>query len=147
MMHGRIEGGEYVPEYFESSWVGQHASLTGPDGNHPLIVLNACQVGRANWKLTSVGGFAQAFLSRGAGAFVSTLWAVGDDVAHTFTEQFYKSLLKGSTIASAAREARREACKAREGTWLAYVVYGYPDGRISWEAAKPPAAAGGGGPP
>jgi CHAT domain-containing protein/uncharacterized protein associated with vWA-MoxR-VMAP ternary system len=136
MMLGNIKDAQYVPEYFESDWVGQHGDLSGPDGNRPLIVLNACQVGRANWKLTSVGGFAQAFLSRGAGAFVSTLWAVGDDVAHTFTECFYRSLLKGNTIAAAARQARREACKAREGTWLAYVVYGYPDGKVIWESAN-----------
>ncbi|MEX2153965.1 MAG: CHAT domain-containing protein [Gemmatimonadaceae bacterium] len=132
MMRGDLSGQTYTPSYFDSEQVQQHASLTGPQGNRPLVVLNACQVGRPNWKLTSVGGFAQAFLGKGAGAFVGTLWAVGDEPAHTFTEAFYKELRKGKTIAAAARAGRDAAMRAREGTWLAYVVYGNPDGRVVW---------------
>ena len=58
--------------------------MAGPDGNRAVIVLDACQVGRLGFKLTGIDGFAQAFLKRGAGAFVGTLWPVVDHLARTF---------------------------------------------------------------
>jgi CHAT domain-containing protein len=137
MMRGEVlSDNKYRESYLDSQLVEQHASLTGPEGNRPLVVLNACQIGRARWELTSVGGFAQAFLGKGAGAFVGTLWSVGDQPAHTFTEAFYKALVKGGTIAQAAIAARKAASSASEGTWLAYVVYGRPNGRVKWDGKK-----------
>ena len=38
-----------------------------------------------------MGGFAAAFVSRGAGVFIGTHWSVGDAPARTFIEAFYKS--------------------------------------------------------
>ncbi|MFZ5878309.1 MAG: DUF7379 domain-containing protein [Chloroflexota bacterium] len=129
MMEGRVEGTNYVPEYFSSTSVEQHANLS--DGrNAPLVVLNACQAGRAGYKLTGIGGFAQAFLKRKAGAFVSTLWSVGDSPALSFTEEFYAQLLKGAPLSLAAIHAREKARKAGDATWLAYVVYGHPHARL-----------------
>ena len=134
MMLGTQSGTKYTPSYFESGIVAEFANLRGSKGSRPLVVLNACQVGRASWKLTSIGGFAHAFIERDAGAFVGTLWAVGDEPARTFTEAFYKCLAKGGTISEAARQGRDAAEKAREGTWLAYVVYGHPNAKVTWEA-------------
>ena len=125
LLLGRVEGSNYIPLYLNSTNVQQHARLTGPEGNRPLVVLNACQVGRVGWQLTSIGGFAEAFLRAGAGAFVGSLWSVGDKPARTFTEALYASLLSGRTLAEAACEGR-EAARAGEATWLAYVVYGHP---------------------
>lgn len=95
-----------------------------------MVVVNACQSGRLGFKLTGVGGFAEAFLRRGAGAFVGTLWSVSDQPARTFTEMLYTSLLDGSTLAAATVAAREKARTAGEGSWLAYVVYGHPFTRL-----------------
>ena len=130
MLTGRVEGGEYVPAYLDSSTVQQNARLVGTDGQRPIVVLNACQVGRAHWQLTSIGGFAEAFIRAGAGAFVSTLWAVGDRPAHLFTRAFYTQLLAGQPLAAAALAGRDGARKGREATWLAYVVYGNPHAQL-----------------
>jgi CHAT domain-containing protein len=81
-----------------------------------------------------MGGFAKAFLSRKAGAFVGTLWSVGDAPARNFTESFYQVLLDGHTTAKAARIARSNAKTAVDPTWLAYAVYAHPDATLRMEA-------------
>jgi CHAT domain-containing protein len=96
-----------------------------------MVVVNACQAGRAGYKLSGVGGFANAFLTGGAGAFVGTLWSVGDNPARVFTETLYKELLQGSNLSEAAIAARAAAQKEGGATWLAYVVYGHPHMKIS----------------
>jgi len=79
------------------------------------------------YKLTGIGGFARAFLRRGAGAFIGTLWSVGDSPAREFTEEFYLRLKSGNMIAEAAGKARTEG----DATWLVYVVYGHPHAKLS----------------
>ncbi len=130
MMEGRIESGAYLPDYFSATTAEYHTNLKG-DGNSPIIVLNACQAGRAGYKLTGVGGFAQAFLRRGAGAFIGTLWSVGDNPARSFTEELYDQLVKGAMLAEATVAAREKARQAGDATWLAYVVYGHPHATIT----------------
>ena len=83
-LEGRIEDGQYVPEYLSATVAAEHGRLRGPD-NRPIVVLNACQSGRAGYSLTGLGGFAQSFLLAGAGMFIGTLWSVGDTPARTFT--------------------------------------------------------------
>lgn len=123
MLAGETRAGSYVPNY-----LGAKAVSGGADfgGGRPMVVLNACQAGRLNWKLTGLGGFAQAFLSRKAGAFIGTLWSVGDDTARDFTEALYTALLSGMAMAEAVKVARAAAKKADDPTWLAYVVYAHP---------------------
>jgi hypothetical protein len=140
MLAGRVENGAYVPLYFTSSVAQQTARLAGPDGGQPLVVLNACQVGRAGWQLSSIGGFAEAFVRAGAGAFVSSLWSVGDEPARTFTEGFYSSLLGGASLAEAVVDGRTAARAAHEATWLAYVVYGHPLATLRLESDRGVAA-------
>jgi hypothetical protein len=125
LMEGRIENGLYVFDALTATVAEQFANMKGPD-NRPMIVLNACQAGRAGYKLTGLGGFAQAFLKRGAGVFIGALWAVGDNPARSFTEELYTQLLNKATIAEATIKAREQSRQAREATWLAYVVYGHP---------------------
>ncbi len=86
-------------------------------------------------RLTSLGGFAEAFLGGGAGAFISTLWAVGDEPALKFSRALYTALCKGKTLAQASMLARNAARRAGEATWLAYVVYGNPCGPCCSECA------------
>lgn len=131
LMEGRVENKQYLKDILTATTVEQNSVLKGSDDNRPLIVLNACQVGRAGYKLTGIGGFAQAFLRRDAGAFVGTLWSVGDSPARIFTETFYLELLKKSRIGDAAIQAREAARTAGDATWLAYVVYGNPQAVIT----------------
>ena len=129
VLEGRMEG-EFVPSYLNAATVESFGRLRSPEGAQPIVFLNACQAGRAGYQLTGIGGFAQAFLRAGAGAFVGTLWSVGDQPAFFFGKAFYDTLRNGSTIAEAAIAAR-EAARRDDATWLAYVVYGHPHGRVT----------------
>jgi hypothetical protein len=126
MLQGRVEGGNYMSAYLSATTVEQFARLENADGTRAMIVLNACQAGRAGYKLSGIGGFARAFLTGKAGVFVGALWSVGDQPARTFTEELYNQLLAGRRLAEAAIAARETARNAGEATWLAYVIYGHP---------------------
>ncbi|MEO7236509.1 MAG: CHAT domain-containing protein [Lapillicoccus sp.] len=128
VLAGREVGGALVSDYLSSTTVAENVRLAGRrGGSGPLVVLNACQVGRAGEDLTSLGGFARAFLEAGASAFVSCLWSVNQTPARLFVETFYGRLLAGDTVAAAALAARTAARAAGDATWLAYVVYARPD--------------------
>lgn len=131
LLQGRVEDSNYVPDYFSATTAEYHSNFQRDGQPGPMIMLNACQVGRASYKLTGTGGFARAFLKRGASAFVGTLWSVGDSPARTFTEEFYTQLKDHKArIADATRSARAKAQQAGDATWLAYVVYGHPHARF-----------------
>ena len=126
MLQGRVESGSYIPAYLSATIVEQFARLQGSDGRQPIVVINACQAGRAGYKLSGIGGFARAFLTGKAGLFVGALWSVGDQPARTFTESLYERLLAGDRLAEASIAAREKARASGESTWLAYVLYGHP---------------------
>lgn len=128
MLQGRIEGANYIPAYFSATTAEQYADLE--NGGRPIVMLNACQLGLSGYKLAGIGGFSQAFVKGGAGLFVGALWSVGDSPARAFSEEFYRSLLAGDDVAGASIKARACAGKAREATWLAYVVYGHPHAKL-----------------
>ncbi len=130
----RKDNGKWKPISLTSTTVEQFCDIREEPqagGNRPIVFLNACQAGRAGYQLTGIGGFSQAFLRGGAGVFISSLWAVGDEPARTFTEQFYAELKGGKTVAEATRTARHKARASGDATWLAYVVYGDPHARIA----------------
>lgn len=127
MLEGRVENGQYVPAQLSATTVEQYCNCNDRDRDErPIVVLNACQIGREGYCLTGIGGFAQAFLKGGVGAFVGTLWSVGDRPARLFTETLYASLLEGKTLSESTTAARHAAQQAGDSTWLAYVVYGHP---------------------
>ena len=130
LLQGRVQTGQYYPAYISSTVVEQFSDLKGED-NRPMVVINACQTGRSGYNLTGLGGFAQAFLRGGAGAFVGSLWSVGDNPARTFTETMYVQLMGGAKLSQAAIQARSEAQRAGDATWLAYTIYGHPHMRVS----------------
>src|SRR5207253_2253184 len=68
LLEGRIEGSNYVLDSFRATLVSQYANFVASDQRRPMVVLNACQVARQGYRLSSIGGFAQAFLSANAGA-------------------------------------------------------------------------------
>jgi CHAT domain-containing protein len=127
----RSDGAQWVTEELDSTTVAQLANLAS-NGTRPMVVLNACQVGRMQRRLGGTGGFAKAFLNRGAGVFVSSLWAVGDEPARDFVEGMYDSLSSGDMIFQAVNKAREAARKAGDFTWLAYTVYANPHATISF---------------
>ena len=101
------------------------------DGQRPLIFLNACQSGVTGRTLSGAGGLAQAFVQRGAGLFVGTLWSIGDRPALGFASQFYGQLKAGQCVSQALRAAREQAKHDLDTSWLAYTVYGHPYARFS----------------
>lgn len=101
--------------------------------SRPLVFLNACRVGQQGWSLTGLGGWARRWVEIcGCGAFLGPLWAVSDQLAYEFAKTFYDELERGETFGAATQAARqrvRELAPARP-TWLAYSVYGHPNGRV-----------------
>ena len=125
------QGGSVKLRYLTARAVEQNASLRRADGSGPLVVLNACQLGRGGDQLTGSGGFAKAFLATGAAAYVAALWSIHDTPAHDFVTEFYARLLAGATVAEASAGARDKARLAGDATWLSYVIYARPDARLT----------------
>ena len=119
--------GQDVQEFLSATNVSANATWTRKGEVGPVVVLNACEVGQSGTQLSTVGGFAKAFLDAGASAFVSCLWSVRDAPSRVFVEALYDELLNGATVARAAAQARAVARAAGDETWLAYVVYARPD--------------------
>ena len=127
LLQGLKRGGTVEPQYLGATTVSENATWAEKGTAGPVVVLNACQVGQAGELLTTVGGFAKAFLDAGASAFISCLWSVHEQPSRIFVEKLYDELLAGSPISVATTRAREEARKAGDATWLAFVVYARPD--------------------
>lgn len=93
---------------------------------HPLVFLNACQIGRQALSLTGTGGWARSFIDAGAAGFVGSLWSVYDEAASQFAQAFYNQLLTGKPIGQAVRAARLAIRPLNNPTWLAYTVFADP---------------------
>ncbi len=146
LLQGRKRGKTVVPQYLSATNVTENGRWTAP-GTGPMVVINACQVGRGGEQLSTLGGFAKAFLDAGASAFVSSLWSVGDEPARTFIETFYDELLSGTPVALATVRARERARRAGDATWLAYVVYARPDATLELAPPGAPPPVSGTPPP
>jgi CHAT domain len=129
-LSARTGEGNWETDQLKALVVEEIARLKDHDGNQTMVVLNACQSGREGFQITSVGGFAQAFLKSGAGMFVGTLWSVVDKPARIFIEALYQALIEGKTLSEAAKTARSASSQAEPSSWLAYAVYGHPQGRL-----------------
>ena len=109
--------------------------LRGIRMRRPLVFLNACHSGQVALSLTGLGGWADKFFREArASAFVGTLWEVSDELAAEFAASFYTALAGGKTLGEALRAARqqiREKEKANP-TWLAYSLYGDPNGKVTF---------------
>ena len=99
----------------------------------PLVFLNACSASMQGWSITMLGGWAKTCVADcRCGAFIGPLWNVGDKLAAEFSRAFYEELSKDNTLGEAARRAR-ERVRGKSGIdpiWLAYSVYGDPNGRV-----------------
>jgi hypothetical protein len=107
--------------------------LRGVRRSMPLVFLNACDGGRANFGLTGLGGWAEKlFKEANAAAFVGALWEVHDDLAVAFSNHFYDRLAEGDTLGEAMRAARAHLrdLDPINPTWLAYTLYGDPNASV-----------------
>lgn len=104
--------------------------LRGIRRSMPLVFLNACDGGRANFGLTGLGGWAdKLFKEANAAAFVGALWEVHDALAGEFSKTFYSRLAEGATLGEAMQAARLHVrdLDPLNPTWLAYTLYGDPN--------------------
>lgn len=118
------DGQKFTPEQIS----GAQANLGKA---HPLVFLNACQIGRAGMSLTGLGGWASQFLEVGAAGFIGAMWNVHDNPARDFAQAFYNGLLGGETIGTATLKARNQIKQYQDATWLAYTVYGHPSAALA----------------
>jgi hypothetical protein len=93
---------------------------------HPVVFINACQVGRGGMALTGIGGWARRFVQAGAGAFIGAYWSVYDEAAFNFAKEVYSRLIEGMPMGAAVREARAAVRASGDPTWLAYTVFADP---------------------
>ena len=120
-----LQGGDRLkPENLS----GRTANLGRP---HPLVFLNACQIGQSGMALTGMGGWAIRFLKAGAAGFLGAYWSVYDEPALNFAKSFYARLLAGDPVGKAAHEARLEIRATGDPTWLAYTVFADPLATLS----------------
>jgi hypothetical protein len=111
--------------------VGELADRLRQD--HPLVVFNACQVGRVGWSLAGLGGFAQRWIHRcGSTAFLGPQWTIDDTGASELVRHFYHGLCDGRPVADALCAARRHLRQKAPNdlTWLAYSLYAHPNAQI-----------------
>lgn len=120
-----MNGGPLVPDLLNRA-----AGVRSLAAGRPLVFLNACRTAGVVMRYTRMTGWAQQFMTAGAGAFVGTLWAVRSESATRFARPFYAALKAGVPLGEASRIARTEA-RADDGdpSWLAYTVYGSPTAR------------------
>lgn len=119
-----LEDARYTAQYIQ----GEAANL---GRLHPLVFLNACEIGRSGQSFAGEGGWARQFLRSGASAFVGALWSVYDVPAFRFAKEFYTQLLGGVPIGKAARQARLAIKSAGDPSWLAYTVFAYPLAKVA----------------
>jgi CHAT domain-containing protein len=111
-------------------------ALLGMDGvaaafakKHPLVFLNACEVGRRTPALFGLGGFADSFIQIGASAVIAPLWSVEDEAAHDVASEFYRRVKKepNTPFAEILRGIRAKAYETgAKDTYAAYCFYGDP---------------------
>lgn len=133
--HGKDNADGLQTIYLEN---GQLASATilGMQGfrkafaeKHPLVFLNACEVGRLTPALMGLGGFAKSFVDLGASAVIAPLWSVKDKIAHEVAKEFYRRVKNepDKPFAEILRDLRAKAYQAgAEDTYAAYCFYGDP---------------------
>lgn len=123
-------------ETLKATTVQQGADLAKEGAEYrPIVVLNACESGRANREFVGLGGFAHAFVGAGAGLFVGSQWSIGDSPALKFIQAMYEALKSSKrqlTLSEAVTQARLKARGDQDATWLAYVVYGHPRATVSF---------------
>ena len=107
--------------------------------SRPIIFLNACGSGDRPSGPTMFDHWARAFIRRGAGAFIGSLWDIRSSTANKFGVQVYRSIRDGeaTTLGEAVNSARQHSVKDRsDPTRLAYALYGRDDAPVELDPAR-----------
>lgn len=103
-----------------------------------LVFVNCCHLGSGDAaqllnirhdRAEFASGVAGALIRLGVRCVIAAGWAVDDDAASVFAEEFYGSLMRGRRFidaVAAARSAARDR-SPHVNTWAAYQCYGDPD--------------------
>ena len=112
-----------------------------------LVFVNCCHLGAADIRqllntydrAEFASGVAGALISIGVRCVIAAGWAVDDEGARLFAEEFYSSLLRGNRFIVAVGEARLATYRhsPNQNTWAAYQCYGDPDWVFRQVAADP----------
>jgi hypothetical protein len=122
--------GEGVPVPLNATLVEQYGDLGEGSGNRPLVFLNACQVGRSGYQLTRTGGFRPGVPEGGRGHLRQHALVGGRRAGAPVHRGVLRPARGGIHAADAATTARQKCRADGDSTWLAYVVYDRPDGRL-----------------
>jgi tetratricopeptide (TPR) repeat protein len=107
-----------------------------------VAFINCCYLGSMDLdgRPEFAANIAVELMKLGTRCVIAAGWAVKDDDAKTFSEEFYKAMLDGETFGNATWRARMAAYGvdapgsagdvARSSTWGAYQCYGDPDYRL-----------------
>lgn len=122
------------PNDITSSIISTYEVQTGLGAQHPLVFLNACQSGAVAHSLALIAGFPSAFLKAGASAVICPLWTISDAYAKEITEQFYQAAFSqpGATLGEVMQSIHKQWKSKKNLTFLAYVLYGDPQARVSF---------------
>lgn len=92
-----------------------------------LVTLAACQTGRPGILPSGeVYGLAEAFLSQGAKAVLSSLWTVDDRTARAFMVEFYRNVRQGTGLNRAWATALESLRQSHDNPyhWAPYIMIG-----------------------
>lgn len=106
--------------------------LMQQDLSYELIALSACETGQARVAGgEDLIGLGRGFLYAGAGALVTSLWPVADELAARLMRCFYARLSTGASKTAALREAQiavhAERPALHPAYWGAFQLVGNPD--------------------
>lgn len=91
---------------------------------HPIIYLNACEVGNTGVVMGRMGGFAAQCVENGCSGVIAPYWAVADQSARDFAVAFYDELRAGRSVGEALRLLRKR--NPRNPTFQAFAYLGDP---------------------
>jgi hypothetical protein len=121
---------------FRTTAVDRDAVRMGIGKHHPLVFLNACQLGAAGMVLSLGSGWPRAFLDIGASAFIGPLWSVQDESARDAATLFYAELSAGKSLGEALQMMKKKWLDGGSITFLAYALYGDPTAKVVRQPSK-----------
>lgn len=116
-----------APGAEEEDGLLQLRDIVGLNLRGRTVVLSACRsAGGASVEGDGVMSLARAFFQAGARTVVGSLWPLRDDETEKLMEAFYRSLVKGQSVAAALTSARRERIRAGApaAAWAGLVALG-----------------------
>lgn len=95
-----------------------------------VVFFNACEVGATANALGSVGGWAEAFLSRNFRAFIAPLWAIDEEDAAQVTQELMTRIVRERVPVGAALRDLRAKHGDVSPTFFSYLLYGDVTARL-----------------